>query len=267
LEIDMKLAAFDLEIAKELPEGETDWKAHRPLGISCAAFAFSPVRMIEDEEIFISQFFGLDNKQPIPLRPKMTQDEAAGMVRNMFDRVEDGYTFVTVNGLAFDFEVLAEESGLYAECAYLALNHHCDLMLMSVCRLGWRTGLDAFAKGAGVESKLKSVTLSDGRVLEGMNGAKAPEMWAAGEYDAVLAYLKQDVKATLETAVKAIERGRLAWRSGSGKPYHVAVNGRLPTVAEMLAWPRPDVPWMDTPPDPDAMAAWTSLTADSGRDG
>ena len=33
----MKLLAFDLEIAKPLPEGCTDWKAHSPLGISCAA--------------------------------------------------------------------------------------------------------------------------------------------------------------------------------------------------------------------------------------
>lgn len=28
---------FDLEIAKEIPEGTKDWSALRPLGISCAA--------------------------------------------------------------------------------------------------------------------------------------------------------------------------------------------------------------------------------------
>jgi hypothetical protein len=32
----MKYLAFDLEIAREILEGETDWKAHRPLGITCA---------------------------------------------------------------------------------------------------------------------------------------------------------------------------------------------------------------------------------------
>lgn len=29
--------AWDIEIAKTIPDGETDWKTHRPLGISCAA--------------------------------------------------------------------------------------------------------------------------------------------------------------------------------------------------------------------------------------
>ena len=33
----MKYLAFDIEIAKDLPEGEPDWKQHRPLGITCAA--------------------------------------------------------------------------------------------------------------------------------------------------------------------------------------------------------------------------------------
>jgi hypothetical protein len=33
----MKYLAFDLEIAQTIPEGETDWMAHRPLGITCAA--------------------------------------------------------------------------------------------------------------------------------------------------------------------------------------------------------------------------------------
>ena len=32
-----KYLAFDIEIAKPLPEGIDDWKSVRPLGISCAA--------------------------------------------------------------------------------------------------------------------------------------------------------------------------------------------------------------------------------------
>lgn len=32
-----KYLAFDIEIAKVMTSGETDWKAQRPLGISCAA--------------------------------------------------------------------------------------------------------------------------------------------------------------------------------------------------------------------------------------
>lgn len=33
----IKYLAFDIEITKILPEDEDDWKAYRPLGISCAA--------------------------------------------------------------------------------------------------------------------------------------------------------------------------------------------------------------------------------------
>ncbi|MBF9685024.1 hypothetical protein IAI30_11480, partial [Streptococcus pseudopneumoniae] len=35
----MKFAAFDIEIAKELPEGCKDWREFAPLGVSCAAIA------------------------------------------------------------------------------------------------------------------------------------------------------------------------------------------------------------------------------------
>ena len=33
----LKLIAFDIEIARSLPDGVEDWSHHRPLGISCAA--------------------------------------------------------------------------------------------------------------------------------------------------------------------------------------------------------------------------------------
>ena len=102
----MKLASFDLEIAKAV-EGD-DWQTQR-LGISCAAV----------------------------MLPEMNVSGAAGLVRNLAGLAADGYTLVTVNGAGFDFAVLAEESGMVAECADLMLNHHCDLMMMSVCRLPW----------------------------------------------------------------------------------------------------------------------------------
>ena len=35
--MERKYLAFDIEIAQELPGGGGDWKAHRPLGITCAA--------------------------------------------------------------------------------------------------------------------------------------------------------------------------------------------------------------------------------------
>lgn len=242
-----KLVAFDLEIAKVLPEGETDWGKHRPLGISCAAMLSTGENPSVDDWEFIWQG-----------QPKLSQDACRDIVEKMLWLVDRGHTVVTVNGLSFDFQILAEESGLWLQCADVALNHHCDLMFMSVCDKGWRTGLDAFARGAGIESKLKQVVLKDGRVLEGMDGAKAPELWAAGEHEAVLSYLKQDVVATLGVAETAVAHKRLSWTSSAGRDWFVRLNldGTLPTVREMLAWPRRDTSWMDDPPDPDEMAGW-----------
>ena len=42
----MKLAAFDLEIAKEIPAGASDGVSDAPLGVSCAAVAFSDNREV-----------------------------------------------------------------------------------------------------------------------------------------------------------------------------------------------------------------------------
>jgi hypothetical protein len=143
-------------------------------------------------------------------------------------------------------------------CADIALNHHCDLMFMSVCELGWPVGLQALAEGAGVKPKLKTVTLKDGTALQGMDGAKAPELWQAGEFDAVLAYLRQDVQATLETAQSALKVGYLGWYSSTGRWWQVRLpSGKLPTVADCLKWGRPDTSWMDNPITREGLVAWT----------
>ncbi len=243
----MKLAAFDIEIFKEIPEGESDWKKHRPLGISCLAIMASDKR----ERPILSY---ADAKTPRPLAAY----ELKVAVKEMQRLANDGYVFVTVNGLGFDFDVLGEESGMVAECADLALNHHVDLMVMSVAKLGWPVGLRALAMGAGVESKLKEVTLKDGSTYDDMHGAKAPELWQAGEYEAVLAYLKQDVKATLETAEAALRLGYLGWFSTAGKWWKVDLpGGKLPIVADCLQWKRPDTSWMSNPLTRESLLAWT----------
>jgi hypothetical protein len=264
----MKLAAFDLEIAKEV-EGE-DWQLQRPLGISCAAAAWHPR---ESSKIWNSlMWFAGDDFTNQPWSGAMTGNQCRKIVKDLQDMVADGATIVTVNGLGFDFAILAEESGMVEECADLALNHHCDLMLMSVCYHGWPVGLDALAAGAGVEGKLHQVALNDGTLLDGMGGAMAPRMWAQGEYEAVLAYLKDDVRATLETAVVAVKRSELRWKSKKGRGWGVdllysgdTAEGhpicRLPTVSEMLAWERPDTSWMDNPMNPDELAAWAKQPA------
>lgn len=239
----MKLASFDLEIAKVV-EGE-DWQAQRPLGISCAAVSFSAYKPLVGDLVWSGE-------------PIMTKSHCQEMVRNLQTLVADGFTIVTVNGAGFDFSVLAEESGMVAECADLMLNHHCDMMMMSVCRLGWRVGLESLAHGAGVQGKLHNVSLKDGRIIDNMSGSMAPQLWAEGEHDAVLTYLKDDVRATLQTAERAVLLGHLGWHSSKGKWWQVAVkDGRLPTVAECLAWPRPDTSWMSDPTDPQAIVAWS----------
>lgn len=246
----MKLASFDLEIAK-IVEG-TDWQAKRPLGISCAmAMTNEPLPNDEGGDPWLLMWKGT---------PQLSTDGAAQIVRGLQWLVERGFTLVTVNGLGFDFAVLGEESGMVAECADLALNHHCDMMLMSLCQFGWPIGLDALADGAGVQGKLHNVTLKDGSQIDDMSGAKAPEMWAAGEHEAVLAYLNDDVRSTLETAQAAVSSGRLGWYSRKGRWWSVSLTGgRLPTAAECLTWPRPDTSWMSDPISPDTLAAWARV--------
>ena len=148
-----KYLAFDIETAKVVPENETNWKSHRPLGISCAA-----TLLADSNELVL--WHGADT---------MNQEQAGELVHYLATRVENGYTIVTWNGLSFDFDILAEESGMLAECRNLAVDH-VDMMFHVLCRLGFGVGLDAAARGMGIPGK-----------PEGMSGAMAPVLWADGE--------------------------------------------------------------------------------------
>jgi hypothetical protein len=241
----MKLVSFDLEIAKILPEETFDWQAERPLGISCAALRTRGYGPMMDKT-------GITYKA----HPQLSTDEAGKIVDDLYFFAKRGHTLVTVNGTGFDLQILAEESGRWLDCANLAINYHCDLMLMSVCAKGWRTGPDTFAQAAN-SAKMHNVTLKDGSVLDDMHGGRAPQMWVDGEDEAVLAYLRQDVDATLDVALVALMKGELVWYAKSGNPHAIPLqNGRLPTVAEMLEWPYPNVGWMDNPPSRLAIVGW-----------
>jgi hypothetical protein len=145
----MKFAAFDLEIAKLLPEQVDDLKAHAPLGISCAAVALS------------------DEREPRVWQgaPQMTSAACQEMVGDLQQLAASGYNLLTWNGCSFDFYVLAQESGLLNECAELALAH-VDLMLTVTFTKGYYLGLDKALKGAGLVGKRSSVTLRDGSIHE-----------------------------------------------------------------------------------------------------
>lgn len=232
----MSIISFDLEISNPIPEGCKDWREHSPLGISCA--------MLYD---------GKDTRT-FWAHEKLTREYAGELVDALIDYQKRGDTIVTVNGCSFDFNVLAEESGRFGDCAELAWNH-CDLMLLATFQKGWMVGLDSMLAGHRLQSKQHVVKLSDGTVIENMNGAMAPELWARGERDAVLEYLRGDVVRTYELAEQVSVCGMLKFVSRTGK-LHCVTAAKLHAVREMMGFPEPDVSWMDSPPTRESFVAW-----------
>ncbi|MHC4621366.1 MAG: ribonuclease H-like domain-containing protein [Planctomycetota bacterium] len=226
----MKYLAFDIEIAKTIPEGETDWKAHRPLGITCGAAASS------DGGLWNWWAHDLHGK----FLSQMTRYQCRLMVEIITElskpvgKNPEGYKILTWNGLGFDFDILAEESGLHDECKELALNH-IDMMFHFHCSKGFPLGLDVAAKGMGLPGK-----------PEGMTGAKAPKLWDLGEYHRVLHYCSLDVLGTLAVAEAVDTAGRLNWTARSGRPNSWTCSNWL-TVEEAMELPEPDVSWMSAP--------------------
>ena len=234
----MKLAAFDLEIATPIPDNCRDLHGLGLLGISCAAVALS-----DNDEIKVWQ-------DP----SRLTQDAAREIVAYLRDLIKAGYTLTTWNGCSFDFSVLADESGLRRECALIALSH-VDLMMLVTFQKGYFLALDKALYGAGLVGKLKSVPLSDGTVLTEMDGAMAPALWTRGEYEAVVAYLRQDVTMTLQLARAIDMTKRINWTSSRGTPQAVDID-RLLTVRECYALPEPDTSWMREPPSRRDFRSW-----------
>lgn len=219
-----KYLAWDIEISRVLPEGETDWQAHMPLGISCMA------TYMQDES-GPAVWFGLDEGTA---PQAMSVAELRRFIAFLQAAVKDGYTIVTWNGLSFDWHQLAFESGLHEACCELAANH-CDPMFQIFCHRGYPVGLDAIAKGLGLPGK-----------MEGVSGEKAPILWQQGEYDTVLKYVAQDVISTMEVVLEIAKRGHLAWIAKSGRLNTLPVP-KLLTVRECLELPEPDTSWMTSP--------------------
>lgn len=225
----MKLVTFDLEIAKGFPDG-AHWKDSAPLGITCAALALS------------------DAAEPRYFQgaPQMTRDACVEIVHELQRIVREGYTLITWNGTAFDFAVLAQESEMPRECAELALGH-VDLMVIVTFKRGHYLGLQKALDGSGLKGKQKEVVLNDGSRLLEMSGARAPELWAAGEYTAVLSYLREDVMPLLKLTELVYSTHQLRWMSSTGKLNALAVQ-KLWSVRECFAFPLPDTAWMSTEP-------------------
>ncbi len=166
----------------------------------------------------------------------MSQQEAAKVVDYLRAQAAQGYTILTWNGIGFDFDILAEESGRLAECRELAVRH-IDMMFHILCRLGFGVGLDAAAKGMGLEGK-----------PEGMTGAMAPALWAEGRREEVLKYVAQDVRTTLDVATACEACGCLRWISKSGNLRTMALPRGWLSVEEAGKLRLPNTSWMTGEP-------------------
>lgn len=218
-----KFIGWDIEISKEIPQDCPDWQAIRPLGISCAS-------LVSDD--FAKVYYGgmLDNTHT----PKMNFNEIIYMMRDMQKYESEGYKITTWNGLSFDFNVLAEESGLHKECSKMALQH-IDMMFQVFCVKGFTLGMNTAAKGMNLAGK-----------TEGMHGDLAPIMWANGDYDKVLEYVTQDSRTTLELAKEIEKHQSLSWIAKSGRLNYFPIHHLL-TVEECLKLSLPDTSWMSNP--------------------
>ena len=229
-----RFLAFDIETAKLLPEGVGDLLAHRPLGICCAA-----AHALDSGETL--SWHGTGAGGPAP---RLSREEARSLVADLVRLTADGYTLVTWNGAAFDFPILAEESGATAECAALAAAH-VDMMFQVVCSQGHRLALQKAALGMSLPGK-----------ASGVSGADAPRLWAAGEHEQVLAYCRQDVKLTAELADACERAAALRWLTQRGKPTSMPLPRGWLSVSEAERLPEPDTSWMSSPPSRREMLAW-----------
>jgi hypothetical protein len=165
----------------------------------------------------------------------MSQEDAQALVQHLSNMAADGYRILTWNGLGFDFDILAEESGTAATCRECALGH-VDMMFHVVCSLGYPVALDKAAQGMGLRGK-----------PTGMTGSEAPRLWAQGRYKEVLDYVAQDVRTAMQIARACDQRLRFEWITRKGTKSTMPLTNGWLTVQEALRLPEPDTSWMSNP--------------------
>jgi len=228
--------AFDLEISKSIPDNFGDWRRFRPLGISCAATLAS--------DGSLTHWYSQDEAGGYAAR--MSRADAHRLVGHLQEAVLSGNRVLTWNGLGFDFDILAEESGEFVACRELALEH-VDMMFHVFCLAGHPLGLDKAASGSGVKGK-----------PAGMSGALAPLLWQQGEYQQVLDYVAQDVRTTLELA-QAVERTRrLRWVSQSGRRQELYLPEGWLSVRQAMLLPEPVTSHLRSPWKRSRFTGWLS---------
>lgn len=233
--MEIKYLAFDIETAKDVPGEDFNWRPHRPLGISCAA------TMASDTGQPLLWYGKTQDGSP---EKRMGRGDAQELVEYLRNMSGDGYKIVTWNGLGFDFDVLAEESGEFASCKECALNH-VDMMFHVFCSLGYPVGLENAAKGMGLPGK-----------PPGMSGSQAPKLWAEGHFKEILEYVAQDVRITMQLAQVCEKRMKFEWMTRKGKKSSMPLKIGWLTVREALRLPEPDTSWMSTPMPRRDFTAW-----------
>jgi hypothetical protein len=227
--------AFDIETVKLAPADASDWRPYRPLGISCAA---TLAKGQDEPQIWHG---GRNYKRPTY---RMNRDAVCKLVGYLGRQVVDGYTIVTWNGAGFDFDILAEESGMVDTCKRLARDH-VDMMFHVLCQLGFGISLGAVAKGMGLPGK-----------AEEMSGAVAPQFWAEGKRAQVLEYVAQDVRTTLALAEMCESERLLCWVTRSGRKRQMALpRGWFPVRAAQKL-PQPITFWMTAQWPREKFAGW-----------
>lgn len=231
----LQFLAFDIETGKIIPEPASNWQSHRPLGITCIAS-----QAVGDEKPRV--WFSQDAKgHPAS---QMTREDIAAFVRHLGEAVQDGFMPLSWNGLAFDLDILAEESGLVTECKKLALGH-VDMMFHVFCDRGYPVALDCAASGLGLPGK-----------MAGVDGSLAPSLWAKGQYDTVLEYVSQDVRTTQAVAQESERRKRFLWRTKKGSVSSMPLPNGWLSVEDAQRLPLPDTSWMDAPIPRSTFTAW-----------
>lgn len=229
-----KYLAFDIETAKILPEDFGDLHDHRPLGITCMATWCS------DESAAVTFFSKNEDGTP---EPQMTRQDLTACVDHLKRKSNSGYSILTHNGLGFDFDILAEESGQTNACRDLALGH-VDMMFHFFCGKGFSIGLNAAANAIGIGKPTN------------VDGSVAPQLWKGGDYQTVLDYVAQDCRLTLDVAEASEKSQRISWitRRGTTSSFELPV-GWL-TVEAAAKLPLPDTSWMDNPWPRSKFTAW-----------
>lgn len=159
-------------------------------------------------------------------------------------QVRDGHTIVTWNGVGFDFDILAEESGMLEACKKLA-SDHVDMMIQVLCQMGYGVSLDSAAKGMNMSGK-----------REGLNGAEIPRLWAEGKRGEVLDYVAQDVRITLELAKACEECRRFRWVTHGGNRREMPIPRGWLSVNSAVKLSEPNTSWMSNQWSRTAFMAW-----------